>query len=66
MTTAAYSEDGIISDFDERQTAVRKRVLKNSKKAVFLFERSKLGKKLTYTLSRRDEVSEVFVLEDNQ
>ena len=60
MTTAAYSDDGIISDFDERQTAVRRRVMKNSRKTVFLFEKSKLGKKLTYTLAKREEVTEIF------
>ena len=47
FTTAAYSEeDGIISDFDPRQTAIRKIIIKNAKKTIFLFERRKLGKKL--------------------
>ena len=63
MTTAAYSDDGVISDFDVRQTSVRKKVIKNAKKKVFLFERGKLGKKLTYTLCTRDEVNEIFILD---
>lgn len=54
FTTAAYSEDGIISDFDVRQTAIRKILMQNSKKNVFLFESSKLNKKLPYTLCRSD------------
>ena len=62
MTTAAYSSDGIISDFDIRQTAVRKQVIKNAKQTVFLFESSKLNKKLTYTLCTKEDVTEVFVL----
>ena len=62
FTTAAYSEeDGIISDFDVRQTAIRKILMKNSKKNVFLFESSKLNKKLPYTLCRKDDVDEVIV-----
>jgi len=64
MTTAAYSEDGIISDFDIRQTAVRKRVIKNTKETIFLFERSKLGKRLTYTLCTKDDVAKVIVLDN--
>lgn len=56
MSTAAYSTDGIISDFDIRQTAIRKIVIANSNKKVFLFEKSKIGKKLTYSLCRsKDE-----------
>ena len=55
MTTAAYSNDGIISDFDVRQTAIRKIIIKNSKKIVFMFEKNKLNKKLTYTLCRKTD-----------
>lgn len=65
MTTAAYSEeDGIISDFDLRQTAVRKIIMKNAKKTVFFFERGKLGKKLTYTLCHKDDTAAVIVSEE--
>lgn len=63
MTTAAYSADGVISDFDIRQTAVRKQVIKNTKETVFLFERSKLDKKLTYTLCTKDDVAKVITLD---
>ena len=55
MTTAAYSNDGIISDFDVRQTSIRKIIIKNSKKTVFMFEKNKIGKKLTYTLCRKTD-----------
>ena len=64
MTTAAYSQEGIISDFDIRQTAIRKIIMKNSNKNIFLFERNKLNKKLTYTLCRKDDADDVFILED--
>ena len=63
MTTAAYSLDGTISDFDLRQTAIRKRVLKNSKQTVFLFEKNKLGKKLTYTLCRKSDENVTILIE---
>ena len=67
MTTAAYSNDGVISDFDVRQTAMRKIIIKNSGKAIFLFEKNKIGKKLTYTLCRKDDKNvTILLLNDNK
>lgn len=58
FTTAAYdAETGIISDFDLRQTAIRKLVLKNAKKSVFLFESYKCGRRMLYTLANRRDVT---------
>jgi DeoR/GlpR family transcriptional regulator of sugar metabolism len=60
FTTAAYSEeDGIISDFDLKQIAIRKIIMNNSKKNVFLFEKSKCQRKLIYTLCRADEADAI-------
>ena len=64
MTTAAISADGVISDFDLRQTAVRRIVMKNARESVFLFERGKLDKKLTYTLCHREDATAVIVLDE--
>ena len=55
MSTAAYSFDGVVSDFDLGQTMVRRAIMKNAKRKVFLFEGSKLGKKLAYTLCRNSD-----------
>ena len=63
MTTAAYSHDGVISDFDVRQTAMRKIILNNSKHTVFMFEKNKLGKKLTYTLCRSSDENITVLME---
>ena len=59
MSTAAYSLDGVISDFDIRQTAVRKIIMSNAGKTVFLFEKNKIGKKLTYTLCKKEDATAV-------
>jgi len=59
FTTAAYSEDGVISDFDLRQTMIRKIVMKNAKENVFLFESHKLNKKHLYTLCRKEDATAV-------
>lgn len=63
MTTAAYSLGGVISDFDLKQTAVRKNIIKNAKQTVFLFEKNKVGKKLTYTLCRKEDITEVITID---
>jgi len=57
FTTAAISEDGIISDFDLRQTMIRKIVMQNAKQNIFLFESEKRGKKLLYTLCHENDVT---------
>lgn len=44
---------------------IRRIVLKNAKKSVFLFESSKLGQRMTYTLCRREDVTEVIVANDS-
>ena len=61
MSTAALSDDGVISDFDLKQTAMRLAIMKNAGASVFLFEKSKIGKKLTYTLCHKDDVLAVLV-----
>ncbi len=64
FTTAAYSEDGVISDFDEKQLFVRKIMLKNSTKNIFLCEKNKIGKKMLHTLCRKEDLSAVITVDD--
>lgn len=63
FTTAAITEDGIISDFDLKQTMLRKFVMKNARQSIFLFERAKLGKKYLHTLCKKEDATAVFVAE---
>ena len=63
FTTAAISDDGIISDFDSKQTMIRKFVMKNAKQSVFLFEKEKLGKKYLYKLCDKNEAFDVIIAE---
>ncbi|MBE6656598.1 MAG: DeoR/GlpR transcriptional regulator [Ruminococcaceae bacterium] len=56
FTTAAYDgESGVVSDFDLRQTAIRKLILKSAAKSIFLFESYKLGKRMLYTLCEKKD-----------
>ena len=67
FTTAAYDEEnGIISDFDLRQTAIRKLVLKNASKSIFLFESYKLGKRMLHTLCHKEDATAVLLTDGLQ
>ena len=59
FTTAAISHDGIISDFDLKQTMIRKYVIQNASQSIFLFEKEKFGKKELHTLCKASEVTAV-------
>ena len=58
-TTAVISHDGVISDFDLKQTMIRKYVMKNANKNIFLFEKEKFGKKHLYTLCASEDATAV-------
>ena len=64
FTTAAYSEDGIISDFDEKQLYIRKIMLKNSTQSVYLCEKNKIGKKMLHTLCRSEDITAVITVDE--
>ncbi len=59
FTTAAISHDGVISDFDLKQTMIRKHVMKNAKNNIFLFEKEKFGKKLLHTLCTVEDATAI-------
>lgn len=62
LSSRCISDDGIISDSDAPQTAVRRAVIQNSKKAVVLLEQGKQHQKLLYTLCRKEEANCIVVL----
>ena len=51
--------DGMISDNEIAQSAVRRVVMKNSRESVFLFENNKLGERYAFNLCHSDDVTEV-------
>lgn len=62
FSALGISDDGIISDSDEKQTAVRKTVIQNCKKNIFLFDSTKLHKKYAFTLCRREDAGGIIIL----
>ena len=64
FTTAAYSQDGVISDFDEKQLYIRKIILKNSAKTIYLCEKNKIGKKMLFTLCKKDDLTAIITTDN--
>lgn len=62
FSAMGISDDGIISDSDARQTAVRKAVMQNAAKKLFLLDGEKLGKKYPYTLCRAEDADDIIMI----
>lgn len=61
FSALGLSADGIISDSDIEQIAIRKIIMENSGKNIFLFEKNKLDKKYFYILCRENDADEVLI-----
>ena len=59
FSARGMSEEGIISDDDIEQASIRKIIMNNSKKNIFLFENNKLNKKYFFTLCHKDDIDAV-------
>lgn len=53
------SEDGILSDSMEEEVQIRRVMLQNAKKKIFLCDSSKYGQSYPYRLCRADDVDEI-------
>lgn len=62
FSASALSDDGLITDRDAAQTAVRRVVLQRSAQNIFLFDSTKLHKKFLHTVCRAEEVDEIILL----
>ena len=59
FSALGLSADGRVTDNDEFQTAVRKKVLKNAAQVILLLDESKSGKTYPFTLCRKDEITAI-------
>lgn len=62
FSAKGLSDDGIISDDDESQTAARKAAMINCKQKIFLFDTTKQHKKYIYTLCKTDVIDDIFLI----
>lgn len=59
FSTQGITEDGQITDFSEAETQLRREMLKNSEKTVYMFDSSKLNKKYLFSLCRAENVDKI-------
>lgn len=50
FSSQGVTEEGIITDFSEEETQLRKCMIKNAKKCIFLYDKTKLGKRFLFTV----------------
>lgn len=56
FSSQGITEDGIITDYSEEETRLRKEMLTHSAKSVFLYDRSKIGKRSLFKLCHTDQL----------
>ena len=59
FSSQAISNDGMISDSSEEETALRRIMLSRADKKIFLCDSSKLGQKRTFSVCSKDEIDAV-------
>ena len=59
FSTQGISEDGVISDNSELETVLRRLMIKNSNKSVYIYDNSKYGKKFAFKLCTSDEITHI-------
>lgn len=62
FSAMGISKDGTITDNDERQTSLKKVAIENCCKTIFMMDKSKLERKFIYTLCRKNEITEIFII----
>ncbi len=61
FSSNAISSDGLITDSDTAQTAIRQTVMKHSERSVFIFTKSKQNKREMYTVCKAEDVFKVIL-----
>ena len=56
FSSQGITEDGLITDFSEDETRLRRCMIANSKKSVFLYDHTKLGKRLLFKVCAAEEL----------
>ena len=64
FSSSSFSDDGIISDYSEEETALRIKMRQGAKKAVFLCDSSKFGKCSAFRVFSMDEID--YIVSDEE
>ncbi|MBQ8605796.1 MAG: DeoR/GlpR transcriptional regulator [Clostridia bacterium] len=57
FSSQGITEDGIITDYSEAETALRRLMIKNSQKSVFLYDKTKYGKRFAFKVCTDKDVN---------
>lgn len=66
FSSTGYTENGRITDSEPHQTAIRAAAMENSRKSIFMFDHTKIGKLYPYTVCESDEAYRVITLEKSE
>lgn len=64
FSSQGITEDGVITDFSEDETRLRKCMLSNAKQKIFLYDHSKLGKRFLFKVCAADDLTAMITDED--
>lgn len=56
FSSQGITEDGIITDFSDAETKLRKQMIRNAKKSIFLYDQSKVGKRFLFKVCDTHEL----------
>ena len=66
FSSQGITEEGIITDFSEEETRLRKCMLAHAKRKIFLYDKSKLGKQFLFKVCAADELTAVITDNDTE
>ena len=63
-TSVAVCEDGVITDFSDAETKLRKQMIRNAKKSIFLYDQSMVGKRFLFKVCDSNELFAMITNDD--
>ena len=64
FSSQGITEDGVITDFSDAETKLRKQMIRNAKKSIFLYDQSKVGKRFLFKVCDSNELFTMITNDD--
>ena len=64
FSSQGITEDGVITDFSVTETKLRKQMIRNAKKSIFLYDQSKVGKRFLFKVCDSNELFAMITNDD--
>lgn len=62
FSAMGISNDGTVTDNNERQTSLKKVAMRSCDKKIIMMDKSKLGRKFLYTMSEKKDITEILII----